>query len=171
MSVSVFQNAFCQNVKILWARRPFWMGHEVSGLFCWVDAARADEPTEWSVYFYSDGLECDSRAFKSSAYITICVDGSMVRNQGRITGQTKINANYGWSRMPIWKKGRGWQVDSCLLVERGEPPALTSCMTVSESDGKGSKKVLEYWLNGWNRCFWWLYTYGKAFKHRRLACM
>lgn len=37
-----------------------------------------------------------------------------------------------------------------LLVggEREEPPALTSCMTVPEPDGKGSKKVLEYRLNG-----------------------
>ena len=104
--------------------------------------------TEWGGVSLSDALGCDSRAVRASAYIVICVDDSTGSKQGLSMGGTEINANYGWSRMPIWKKGRGCQVDSCLLVERGEPPALTSCMTVPEPDGKGSKKVLEYWLNG-----------------------
>lgn len=113
-----------------------------------MDAASYDMPTGWGGVFLSDALERDSRPFQTAAYIVICVDDSTGSKQGLSMGGTEINANYGWSRMPIWKKGRGWQVDSCLLVERGGPPALTSCMTVPEPDRKGSEKVLEYRLNG-----------------------
>ena len=45
-------------------------------------ARERKRPDEWSGFFLSDVPGRDSRAFKSSAYITICVRDSTGRNYG-----------------------------------------------------------------------------------------
>ena len=56
---------------------------------------RNDMPTGWSGVSLSVVPERDSRAFKSSAYITICVRDSTGSKQGVGMGQTGTNANGG----------------------------------------------------------------------------
>lgn len=49
----------------------------------------------WGNVSFSDGLGRDSRAFKSSAYMVICVDNSTGRIYGNYRAYRKINANGG----------------------------------------------------------------------------
>lgn len=63
--------------------------------------ARDDMPTGWSGVSLSRRLGRDSRAFKSSAYITICVRDSTGSKQGVGMGQTGTNANCGRRWMPV----------------------------------------------------------------------
>lgn len=66
-----------------WARHQNWILQSI---------ARDDMPTGWVNETFSDGLGRDSRAFKSSAYITICVRDSTGSKQGVGMGQTETNA-------------------------------------------------------------------------------
>ena len=57
--------------------------------------ARDAMPTGGDGVSLSRRLGRDSRAFNSSAYMSICVRDSTSRKQGSYTGETKINANGG----------------------------------------------------------------------------
>lgn len=55
----------------------------------------------WGNVSLSHRLGRDSRAFKSSAYMSICVRDSTGSKQGVGMGQTGINANCGRRWMPV----------------------------------------------------------------------
>lgn len=63
--------------------------------------ARDAMPTRWSSVSLSRRLGRDSRAFKSSAYMSICVRDSTGSKQGVGMGQTETNANCGRRWMPV----------------------------------------------------------------------
>lgn len=84
---------------------------------------RNDMPTGWSGVSLSDVPGRDSRAFKSSAYMVICVDNSMGRIYGNYRAYRKINANGG---RRCWRLGLGTENQLREPARRGQASGVPS---------------------------------------------